>query len=103
MTIFRVYLLHEHQRASYKYLESYQVEAPVGGSVKLLKETALEHAKSHWGLNLLLMKSLDMAKFEIYQVRWLRGLRIPQNLISCFAVLGTPSGEVRGGEGDSGD
>jgi len=101
MTTFHVYLLHEHQHASYEHLESYQVEAPDEGSTRPLRQTALEHIKSRRLLNLV--KPLETAKFEIYQVRWLRGLRIPQNLTSCFAVLGTPSGGVRGGEGDSGN
>jgi len=100
MTTFRVYLLHEHHHASYECLESYQAEALDGGLVKRLEQTALERVKSHGKLKRV--KSSGTAKFEIYQVRWLRGVQISQNLISGFAVFGTPSGEVRGGEGDPG-
>ena len=100
MTTFCVYLLHEHQHASYKCLESYQVEAPDRGPVKRLEQTALERVKSHGKLERV--KSSGTAKFEIYQVRWLRGVQISQNLIPGFAVFGTPSGEVKGREGDPG-
>ena len=100
MITFCVYLLHEHQHASYKHLESYQVEALDGGPTRPLRQTALERIKLHRLLDQV--KPLETAKFEIYQARWLRGLRIPQNLIPCFAVLGTPSGGIREGEGDSG-
>jgi len=100
MTAFDVYLLHEHKHGSYICLESYQVEASDERLAKRLEQTALERVKSHREFKRV--KPLGTAKFEIYQVRWLRGAQTSQNLISCFAVLGSPSGGVIVGEGDSG-
>jgi len=101
MAVFNAYLLQEYGRGSYTCLESYQVEAPDEGPVKRLEQTALDRVKSHGGLGRV--KSLaGTAKFEIYQVRRRRGVQISQNLISGFAVFGTPSGEVVRGERDSG-
>lgn len=67
MTTFWVYLLHEHQHASYRCLESYQVEASDEGLVKHLEQTALEHIKSRWKFRQ--MGLLGAARLEIYQVR----------------------------------
>jgi len=100
MTTFHVYLLHEHQHGSYICLESYQVEAPGERPAKRLEQTALERVKSHGKLERV--KSVAAAKFEIYQVRWLRDIQISQNLISGFAVLESPSGGVVVEEGDPG-
>jgi len=100
MAVFNAYLLQEYGRGSYTCLESYQVEAPDEGPIKRLEQTALDRVKSHGKLERV--KSSGTAKFEIYQVRRRRGVQISQNLISGFAVFGTPSGEVVRGERDSG-
>ena len=66
MTTFCVYLLREHQRGSYRCLESYRVEAPDEGPIKRLEQTALEHIKSC--LKFRRMELLEAASLEIYQV-----------------------------------